>query len=111
MLGNDLPETKEDTPRVDVPTWKFIWGIITFRGRYFLGNNIAFIIMILGWLVPGLITREFFNIITPGATARFDILSLLAILLASGMVRVLGVLGLVRTNAPFEYHNHALMHR
>lgn len=111
MLVEQMPETKEDTPTVDVPTWKFIWGIITFRGRYYLFNNIAFIIMILGWLVPGLITREFFNLITPDTPARFNVVSLLAILLASGIVRVLGVLGLVRTNTPFEYHNHALLHR
>ena len=111
-MKTDFQEKQEeDRPTVDVPTWKFIWGIITFRGRYYLFNTIAFIIMILGWLVPGLITREFFNLITPDTPARFNMVSLLAILLASGMVRVLGVLGLVRTNTPFEYHNHALLHR
>ncbi len=104
-------ENEEITPTVDVPTWKFLWGIITFRGRYYLLNNIAFIIMTLGWLVPGLITREFFNLITPNTPARFGVVSLLAILLASGIVRVLGIFGLVRTNTPFEYHNHTLLHR
>ncbi|MCC6454039.1 MAG: ABC transporter ATP-binding protein [Caldilineaceae bacterium] len=112
MILENMDEKKEEEiPPVGEPTWKFIWGIITFRGRYYLFNNIAFIVMILGWLVPGLITREFFNLITPDAQARFDVVSLLAILLASGIVRVFGVFGLVRTNTPFEYHNHALLHR
>jgi ATP-binding cassette subfamily B protein len=107
---DQILEKEEDVPGVGVPTWKFIWGIIRFRGRYYLFNGLAFVVMILGWLVPGLVTREFFNLITPGATARFDMVSLLAILLASGIVRVFGVMGLVRTNTPFEYHNHALLH-
>jgi ATP-binding cassette, subfamily B, bacterial len=101
----------QDAPRVGAPTWKFIWGLIRFRRWYYFFNAVAFIIMILGWLVPGLVTREFFNLIAPDTPARFNMVGLLAILLASGVVRVLGVLGLTRTNTPFEYHNHALMHR
>jgi ATP-binding cassette subfamily B protein len=111
-MTTDTLEThnEEPIPKVGVPTWKFIWELVRFRWRYYLFNNLAFNVMILGWLVPGLITREFFNLISPDAPARFDMITLLAILLASGIVRVMGVLALTRTNTPFEYHNQALLH-
>ena len=104
-------KSEEEIPSVGIPTWRFIWGVIRFRWRLYLLNNLVYNIMILGWLVPGLVTREFFNLIAPDASPRFDMVTLMAILFASGLVRVGGVLGLVRTNTPFEYNNHALLHR
>jgi ATP-binding cassette subfamily B protein len=93
-----------------VPTWRFIWGVVYFRRWRYLFNNLSFNLMMLAWLVPGLVTREFFNLVTGDAPARFDLRTLIAFLVAGGLVRIVGILGLIRTNTPFEYHNHALMH-
>src|SRR4051812_11359609 len=94
-------EKNDESVEVGVPTWKFIWGLISFRSRYYTLNNLSFVLMMLGWLVPGLVTKAFFDLLTGDAPAHFNIVSLLAILVASGLVRVFGVFGLVRTNTPF----------
>jgi ATP-binding cassette subfamily B protein len=101
----------EETPRIDVPTWKFIWGAIRFRPRYFLLNNLAMTVMMLCWLAPGLITREVFNLLTNDAPARFGLWTLMALLAGSAVARIGGGLGLALTNTPFEYHNHTLFHK
>jgi ATP-binding cassette subfamily B protein len=101
---------EEEVVKVGVPTWRFILGVVRFRRWRYLLNHLALDLMMLAWLVPGLVTREFFNLITGDAPARFDLWTLLAILVGSGLVRIGGIIGLVRTNTPFEYHNHALMH-
>ena len=60
----------QETPSVDVPTWKFVLGTIRFRWWYYLFNNLAFNLMTLAWLVPGLITRAVFNLLSGNAPAR-----------------------------------------
>lgn len=101
----------QETPSVDVPTWKFVLGTIRFRWWYYLFNNLAFNLMTLAWLVPGLITRAVFDLLSGNAPARFDLWTLIALLMGSALVRIGGVMGLVRTNTPFEYHGHALLHK
>ncbi len=101
----------EDAPDVGVPTWKFIWGAIRFRPRLYLLNSLAMLVMMLGWLAPGLVLREFFNLLSDNATAAFDLWGLLAILMGSTLARVGGIFGLIRTNVPFQYHTHALLHK
>ncbi len=101
----------EDTPDVGVPTWKFIWGVIRFRPWRYLFNNLAVNAVMLGWLIPGLVTREFFNFITDGATATFDLWSLLALLVVSAIGRMGGVFGIIRMNVPFIHHTQTLLHK
>ncbi|NJN98583.1 MAG: hypothetical protein HC875_33075 [Anaerolineales bacterium] len=48
-----------EVPTVDVPTWKFVWGLIRYRPWLYLFNNLAVTTMMLGWLIPGLVVREF----------------------------------------------------
>jgi ATP-binding cassette subfamily B protein len=85
-------------------------GVVHFRKWRYLFNNLSFNLMMLAWLVPGLVTREFFNLITGDAPARFDLWTLIAFLVAGSLLRIAGILGLIRTNTPFEYHNHTLLH-
>lgn len=101
----------QEAPRIDVPTWRFVLGTIRFRGWYYLFNGLALNIMMLAWLTPGLVTRAVFNLLAGNAPARFDLWTLIALLVGSALVRIAGVIGLVRTNTPFEYHNHTLLHK
>lgn len=103
--------THEDAPDIGVPTWKFIWGTIRFRPWYYLFNNLSLSILMLMLLVPGLVMREFFNLLTGDAPVRFGFWTLIALLAGTGLARIGTVLGMVRTNTPFEYHNHALLHK
>ncbi|MEM7028310.1 MAG: ABC transporter ATP-binding protein [Chloroflexota bacterium] len=101
----------DEAYRIDVPTWKFVWGLIRFRGIIYLFNNLAMIIMTLGWLIPGLVTREFFNLLSDNEPANFGLWTLIAFLVVGAITRMGGAFGLTRTNRPFEYHSHALLHK
>ena len=100
-----------EIPDVGVPTWKFIWGVIRFRPWLYIFNNLALTTATLGWLVPGLVVREFFNFLTGEAPAHFDLWTLLALLVVSAIARMGGVFGIIRMNVPFMHYGHALMHK
>ncbi|MCB0179309.1 MAG: ABC transporter ATP-binding protein [Anaerolineae bacterium] len=100
-----------DVPDVGVPTWKFIWGLIRFRPWHFLFNNLALVARMIGMLMVGLIMRNFFNLLTDGASAGFTLPTLIALLVASAVGRMGGFWGLVRMNRPFIFHNHTLLHK
>jgi ATP-binding cassette subfamily B protein len=104
-------QDNKDTPDVGVPTWKFIWGVIRFQPWLYIFNNLALTTLLLAWLIPGLVIREFFNSLTGQAPARFDLWALIALLLVSVIGRMGGIFGLVRMNVPFANYGHTLLHR
>ncbi len=101
----------QEYPDVGVPTWKFIWGVIRFSPWLYLFNGIALCTVLLGLLVPGLVTREFFNLITGSAAANFDLWALIAFLIVSALCRMGGFFGMTRMNRPFMFHSHTLLHK
>ena len=103
--------TVDDAPEIGVPTWKFVWGAIRFRPWIYVFNNVALSSVMLLLLVPGLVIREFFNLLTGDAPVSFGFWTLLALLVGSGLGRISMSLLMLRTNTPFEYHTHALLHK
>ena len=101
----------DDAPRVDVPTWKFIWRIIRFQPVRYLFNNMAMLLLMLSWQLPGLISREFFNALSNQAAAKFSLLTLFVLLVMSALGRIMGIFGLIRTNVPFQFIVHTLIQR
>lgn len=98
-------------PRVGIPTWKFIWRAIRFQPVRYFFNNMAMAALTLGDLVPGLVSREVFNLLTGHADAGFNFWTLIALLAVSAMVRAGGIFGLIRTNVPFQYLIHTLLQK
>lgn len=97
--------------RVNIATWKFIWASIRFRPwRYLLGIATRTLAS-LSWLIPGIVVREFFNLLTDSAQARFDLWTLVALLVASGVGQILGILGSVRMDVPFLRQVATLLHK
>lgn len=103
------PIEVDDAPRVDVPTWKFIWGTVRYQPVRYFFNAMAMLLTMLAWQMPGLIGREFFNNLSGQGSARFDLLTLMALLAMSSVGRIIGIFGLIRTNVPFAQMNHTLM--
>jgi ATP-binding cassette subfamily B protein len=101
----------KETLVTGLPTWRFIWGAIRFRPWYFLFTNLASVARDLGWVMIGLITREFFNLLTGDAGAGFNLATLIAFLIVSALVRMGGFFGMTRMNRPFIYHTHTLLHK
>ena len=100
-----------EVANVNIPTWKFIWASIRFRPWRYLGDVAARSLTSLSWLLPGLAVREFFNLITDSAQARFDLWTLIALLLASGVGQILGIFGCVRMEVPFIRQVATLLHK
>ncbi|GAB4122044.1 MAG: hypothetical protein Fur005_07040 [Roseiflexaceae bacterium] len=62
MTAQALEQEEElEAPRINVPTWKFIWGTITFLPVRYLFNNLAMIVTMLGWQIPALVIAAFFD--------------------------------------------------
>jgi ATP-binding cassette subfamily B protein len=84
-----------------LPAWKVILKMIQFRPRLWLGNLGAMFVLMLGFQLPALAMRAFFDLLTNEGQVSFGIWSFLAMLFASEVSRILGVFGLISTNVPF----------
>jgi ATP-binding cassette subfamily B protein len=96
---------------VGVPTWKFIWEIIRYQPVRYLFNMLAMFAMMLAWLIPGLVIREFFNLLSGDTPTGFNLTTLIAFLVVAGIVRIGAIFGLHRTNTPFEFRASTLLQR
>ena len=92
-------------------TGRCIWRLIRYRPRLYLFNALAITVIFLGFQAPGLLVREFFNLLTDDAPARFDFFTILALFVAVGLGRIVGHLGTVLTNIPFMYSVAALLQK
>src|SRR5688572_15535048 len=94
-----------------MPTWKFVARAIAFqRVRYFF-NNMAMTGLMLSDLIIGLVSREFFNMLSGSAPAGFNFWTLMAFLGVSALGRAGGIAGLIRTNVPFQFLIHTLLQK
>jgi len=84
---------------------------IRFRLPRYIGNAVAMLVLMLGWQVPGLITREFLDLLSGSQPARLGIWGILALVVSSAVVRIVGIFGLIRTNVPFMYMLHTLLQK
>jgi len=94
-----------------MPTWRFVLALIGAERGRFLYNMIGFSTMMLSWLVPGWVSREFFNLISGDAPAIYSFWSLVAILVAATLGRMAGIFGTIKANVPFTYRIHTLLHK
>lgn len=73
---------RQNTPAARLPVFRGTWQLIRFRPWFFITNLVFAVIFIVSELIPGLITRRFFDTLTGEATAAFNITTLLALLVA-----------------------------
>jgi ATP-binding cassette subfamily B protein len=97
--------------RATLPTWKVILRVIAFRPWLWLGNLGMMLVLVASFMLPGVLMREFFALITDQPGARFGLWGLVLLLLASDAVGVGGIFGLVLTNVPFFVNTLALLRR
>ncbi|MBN1681567.1 MAG: ABC transporter ATP-binding protein [Anaerolineae bacterium] len=98
-------------PKPPIPTWKVIWRLIVYGRRFWVPNLIAMLFLNVFWQMPGLLNREFFNLLSDGADARFGIWALVALLFAGELARLAGIWGLILTNIPYFVHTMTLLRK
>lgn len=102
--------TTQKHAHITAPTWKFVLGLIRFRPWPHLFNLLSIVTLMLGQLGPPLVIRYFFDLLTDGATAAFNLPTLVALLLVVAIGRMGGRRGMIKMNRPFMLHSHALLH-
>jgi ATP-binding cassette subfamily B protein len=94
-----------------LPAWKVILEMVRYRLRLWLINLAAMLLLIVFWQLPAVIMREFFDLLTGEAQAGLNVWSMIAVLFACELGRVLGIYGLISTNVPFFAHTMTLLRK
>ena len=87
------------------------YRLIRYRPKLWLINLGSMMILVLGWQLPGLITRAFFNLLSGEAAAGVNMWTIVAALFACGLARVIGLYGLPKTNRPFMEISRTLLQK
>jgi ATP-binding cassette subfamily B protein len=87
------------------------YRIIRYRPKLWLINLASMMILVIGWQLPGLITRAFFNLLSGEAAAGVNMWTITAALFACGLARVIGLYGLPKTNRPFMEISRTLLQK
>ena len=85
--------------------------MIQFRPGLWLVNLTAMLVAMLFFQVPGLVMREFFNLLSGEAQTGLPLWSLIALLFAAELGGVLGIYGLILTNVPFFNNTMMLLRK
>ncbi|HJP33489.1 MAG TPA: ABC transporter ATP-binding protein [Candidatus Latescibacteria bacterium] len=84
---------------------------ISYVRWYWLGNMGGITVIFLAYQLPGLVNREFFNLITGDAPTSFGLWTLVALIIAGGLGRLAGMIFIVTTNVPLGYRIAALLQK
>ncbi|MGQ7887681.1 ABC transporter ATP-binding protein [Paenibacillus sp. WC2504] len=92
-------------------TFQYLWRLIMYRpGRYFI-NAIAWTIIYLAPIVPGLITKQFFDSLTGNSMLGYGVWGLIALLIAAALGRIcLIIIGFI-TDVHFRFRMGMLLRR
>lgn len=92
-------------------TWTFLWKLMRYRPGLYVLNALAWTLIYLAPIVPGWITKQFFDTLSGGAAYRFSITTLIILLIASALGRaMLIILGFI-TDVQFRFRVGALLRR
>ncbi len=81
--------------------YQAVLAIIRFRPKLWTFNLISMLVLIIGWALPGLLTREFFNLLEGKVPTQWTLWPIVAGLAGCGVARAIGLIGLPLTNRPF----------
>jgi ATP-binding cassette, subfamily B, bacterial len=91
--------------------WQILWELVKFRPWLFFGSVFFATLIQLAMQAPALLTREFFNYLTGGAQARFDMWALVALLVGAGLAEASVRYGLIFNRVTFHFTSLALMRK
>ncbi len=102
---------QQGAPTPSMPTWQLILRLIRFQPWRFLYNTVGYSTMTVSWLIPGWVSREFFNSVSGQAPAAYSFWSLIILLLAGLLIRLGGMFGMIKANIPFSYRSQTLLQK
>lgn len=92
-------------------TYQYLWRLIMYRPFRYLVNAIAWTIIYLAPIAPGLVTKEFFDSLTGSSNLGYGVWGLIALLIAAALGRImLIVIGFI-TDVNFRFRMGMLLRR
>src|SRR3954466_13965431 len=92
-------------------TWQHYLRLLKYQPLMYTINLLGIIGAFLLGLLPGLLVREYFNLLSGAAPARFGLTTLIALLAAGAAGRMIFYFLLPMTNTPFVYTCGALLRK
>src|SRR3954451_8691521 len=92
-------------------TWQYYLRLFRFQPLMYTINLLGIVGAFLLEMVPGLLAREFFNMLTSSATARFSLMTVIVLLFAGALGRIFFYILLPMTNTTFVYTCGALLRK
>ena len=92
-------------------TWYYYWRLLRYQPAMYLINLAGIVGAFLLEMVPGLLAREYFNLLSDTAPARFDVTTLIVLLMAAALGRMCCYIVLPMTNTTFVYTCGALLRK
>ncbi|MBP2019271.1 ATP-binding cassette subfamily B protein [Symbiobacterium terraclitae] len=85
-------------------TWRFVWGLVTYRPWLYLTSIVLFTAVYASPVLPGLLTQAFFDRLTGSAQAGLEPWSIIALLVAVALGRIAVIsVGFVTSATGREY--------
>ncbi len=111
MSAADTP-SQENQTYTRIPAWKVIVSMARFRFWLWLIDFLsALLFRITLQVVPALILREFFNLVTGSAQAGLTIWTIAAFTIVTFLVRTLGAYGFFYADVPLFAHISTLLRK
>ncbi len=107
LRANEAKRAEEQVQ--GLPAWRVIWAAIQYRPGLWLLNLLAMIIIMLFFQLPGLMMREFFDLVTGEIQSGLNLWSIVALLFVGEVGGLLGIYGLVTTSVPFFIHTMTML--
>jgi len=104
-------ETDGPRPANKTPIWYVICAIIKYRLGLWGINLTGIMVLYLVALVPGLVIKSFFDLLSGNAPAGLGFWTLIAFMLATGLIETLGSYAVIRSNIPFVVHTLTLLRK
>ncbi|MEK8132805.1 ABC transporter ATP-binding protein [Paenibacillus filicis] len=92
-------------------TFRFLWKLVSYRKVLYMLNALAWSLIYLAPIVPGLLTKQFFDELSGHASYTLGLGSLLTLLLMAALARVSFVLFGFVTDVQFRFRIGALLRR
>ncbi len=100
-MNNDKPLTNPETEQTGLPAWRVILAMVRFRAWFWFVDLVSVTLVRLGWqILPGLVMKEFFDLISGEASAGINIWTIAVFIVMMFLLRAAGEFGFYYADVP-----------
>lgn len=92
-------------------TLQYLWRLVMYRPLRYFGNALAWTVIYLAPILPGLITKEFFDTLTGASALGYGVWGLIALLMAAAVGRIMLIVVGFITDVHFRFRMGMLLRR